>query len=278
MLRIEKMKPESMKPGSIESSAESWFAVLMDDAMLEMSRPSPRLPSTNSRLASANSQTAPRNGTWNTRIPNAAITTMSITARIAHGVTLPIMSSSRLRGDATSCSIVPSSFSFTSAIAVCWMETPMMRITMRPGMRKYDCLPSGLYQVIPRISMPPIEAVFTPRTCMYCARTLPPYTCVIPVAYPCARCAAFGSEPSTSTATEPRCPPSSALPKPGFTTRTALSSPRLKTPSTWFMAPRYCVTWKKFDRSKALTSWRDAWVLSWSSTAIGMFVTSVESA
>jgi hypothetical protein len=83
MLRIEKMKPESMKPGSIDSSAETWFAVFTVDAHELIHSPRPRLPTTNSRLASAKSATLPRNGTWKATMPKMLMRMTSATARIA---------------------------------------------------------------------------------------------------------------------------------------------------------------------------------------------------
>jgi len=113
---------------------------------VEVKSPSPRVDIMKMRLNPKRSQTLPRMGTLNSQTDTPVTSRTSPIPMIRKGMSFPAMSSSGRMGVTLSCSMVPISFSRTTAMEVSIMVMTSRMSPSTPGTMKFRLLSSGLYQ------------------------------------------------------------------------------------------------------------------------------------
>ncbi len=132
MLAMGKEKPESNIAGKknrnvlIIACCCVWLSV-------EMNSPTPSIVSRYSPVETYNSRMLPRNGTSNQKKPIRRIKVTSTKLISTKGSVLPRMNSAGVMGVTMICSIVPISFSRTTAMLVNNRLTRLTTITITPG-------------------------------------------------------------------------------------------------------------------------------------------------
>ncbi len=133
MFWIGNAKPESSIWGRMKTNAVSIIACCWVCAMVEMKRPRPSVQSMNGNVSASSVKNEPWSGTRNRKRTTGSAVSTSTRPTSANGISLPTIRCPGVRGVTRSCSIVPSSVSRTSAIAVSIIVITMMIIESVAG-------------------------------------------------------------------------------------------------------------------------------------------------